>query len=261
MAGDVGQYGVETGHGCAAIGSIRLAGGVFNEEEGPYEVGEGECRAGCIGGYSRYIGRLQNKWEPLYIGTITSVPTEELSRLSRDTKPMDDWSANETAAGTIVEDGKKNSQELLADIVEWLIGAAYVHRALSFRFKSAQFFHLNIESWPLTSLFQLPVSDPTFQRGKAHLVHLLSSTIVRRSIDASVKRTTDDLPLRPPNEHAAQGRWTPSRNPSSGKLQPTDANEGNGYSHRHTLYRLNNESSVHQYPHSAFIFPSSPVSP
>ncbi|KIK56736.1 hypothetical protein GYMLUDRAFT_46879, partial [Collybiopsis luxurians FD-317 M1] len=31
---------VETG---AAVGSICLARGVFDEEEGPYEVGEGEC--------------------------------------------------------------------------------------------------------------------------------------------------------------------------------------------------------------------------
>ncbi|KIK51901.1 hypothetical protein GYMLUDRAFT_50278 [Collybiopsis luxurians FD-317 M1] len=28
------------------------------------------------------IRRLQNKWEPLYIATIASVPTEELSKLS-----------------------------------------------------------------------------------------------------------------------------------------------------------------------------------
>ncbi|KIK51892.1 hypothetical protein GYMLUDRAFT_251655 [Collybiopsis luxurians FD-317 M1] len=53
--------------------------------------------------------RLQNKWEPLYIATIASVLTEELSKLSCVT--------------------------VLADIVDWLIGAVYVHDGLSFSYE------------------------------------------------------------------------------------------------------------------------------
>ncbi|KIK51864.1 hypothetical protein GYMLUDRAFT_251710 [Collybiopsis luxurians FD-317 M1] len=64
-----------------AVGSICLAGGLFDEEEGPYEVGKGECDEQVVYVVIRGI-HWQNKWEPLYTVTIASVPTEELSKLS-----------------------------------------------------------------------------------------------------------------------------------------------------------------------------------
>ncbi|KIK51919.1 hypothetical protein GYMLUDRAFT_251677 [Collybiopsis luxurians FD-317 M1] len=67
--------------------------------------------------------RLQNKWEPLYIATIASVLTEELSKLSCVT--------------------------VLADVVDWLIGAVYVHDGLSFSEVQSlpQFFSLEKLIW------------------------------------------------------------------------------------------------------------------
>ncbi|KIK56723.1 hypothetical protein GYMLUDRAFT_247510 [Collybiopsis luxurians FD-317 M1] len=85
------------------------------------------------------IGRLQNKWEPLYIATIASVPTEELSKLSCVT-------------------------------VEASPSQLYIRNP--------------VRQPPYPPMKFSP--RPIFQPGKAHLVYLLSSTIVRRSIDASV---------------------------------------------------------------------------
>ncbi|KIK51886.1 hypothetical protein GYMLUDRAFT_251650 [Collybiopsis luxurians FD-317 M1] len=109
---------VETG---AAVGSICLTRGVF-DEEGHTRLAK-ESVTSMLYTWLFEFDRLQNKWEPLYIATTPSVPTEELSKLSCVT--------------------------VLVEIVDWLISAVYVYDGLSFSEVQSlpQFFGLEKVIW------------------------------------------------------------------------------------------------------------------
>ncbi|KIK64483.1 hypothetical protein GYMLUDRAFT_241029 [Collybiopsis luxurians FD-317 M1] len=192
-ARDVGQYSVEAGRGHGVVDEISVvAGGRLDEE------GEGSCGVEYEGWLffvlavkpdKMFLDRLLGKkWRLLYLSAIASVPTDESSELMSQVNldimqnlhedstvaltgvPIDDWIANETA-GPIVRE-KKYSLELTT-----------IRQVFLFLLC----FPLSDCCTPvLAAIVKSLIGACSPQPGKAHLVHLLSLTIVRRSIDTSV---------------------------------------------------------------------------
>ncbi|KIK64520.1 hypothetical protein GYMLUDRAFT_241066 [Collybiopsis luxurians FD-317 M1] len=69
------------------------------------------------------------KWEPLYIATIAPVPTEESSEPVTQMNP--DTLQNQQEDSTVALPEVPADDRMLTDVVEWLIGAVYVHDGLS----------------------------------------------------------------------------------------------------------------------------------
>ncbi|KAJ3994224.1 hypothetical protein F5050DRAFT_1809806 [Lentinula boryana] len=118
----------------------------------------------------RLVGK---KWKPLYVSpTVPSEkgPSEPDPEQDKKYDAMDVESTEVTASSnSLTKDASKTTDEkkkkkkrpkdphqlstkVLADVIESLIGAAYVHGGLSLGYECISFFKLNIESW-------LPIPD------------------------------------------------------------------------------------------------------
>ncbi|KAH7881254.1 uncharacterized protein C8R40DRAFT_1164658 [Lentinula edodes] len=114
----------------------------------------------------RLVGK---KWKPLYLSQtvpsekqISDAPeqvqnsdTPESAMINTLLNPSMNGSTEENEDKKKKKKGKHSQQlstKVLADVVESLIGAAYVHGGLSLGYECARFFKLNIESW-------LPIPD------------------------------------------------------------------------------------------------------